>query len=103
MEEIEESGLLEHGRFPQWQFPRFEIDPARIVERIKGKDFKELSGNYRVVRPMPGTRNHKSKFYQVSGEPPVIGEKFEAAIMPEGWILMEEDFPKYWDIFRRLK
>lgn len=102
-EEIKESGLLEHGRFPQWQFPRFEIDPKRIVERIKGKDWKELSGAYRVVRPMPGTRSYQSKFYQVAGEPPIIGERFESAIMPEGWILMEEDFPKYWEIFRNLK
>jgi len=103
IKDIEETGLLKTGRFPQWHFPRFQIDPERIVERIRGKDWEELSGKYRVVRPMPGIRDHQSKFYQVSGEPPVKGEKFEAVIMPEGWISKDGDFEKYWAIFRNLK
>lgn len=102
MEMMEENELIRDGRFAQWVFPRFKFDPKRIVERIRGEDWKNLTGKYRVVRPMPGERSHNSKFYQIAGEPPVIGEEFVACVHPEGWINMERDFKRYWNIFREL-
>ena len=86
-------------RVPQRLLPRFEIDPRRIVERVRGERAK-LSGSIPIVRPFSGRRSVASKFYQIAGEPPVGDEPFIASIIPEGWINMKADFPKYLKMFR---
>jgi len=90
---------LYNTRIPQRLLPRFQIEPSRIVERVRGERSR-LTGSIRVVRPFAGWRGQTSKFFQISGEPPTEDEPFVASLMPEGWISMPRDFPKYLKLFR---